>query len=154
MGLKTVKRQAKDQRQKLHITEIELDTQRQLVLDLKVKLKKARESAQVVKEVSEAAEMASYEQGVQETEGRLAKELTVVCRDYCSEVWAKALNRAEFSTTSEWRLAENVYYLEDIWEAPTMLPSPAVLALPPLEQPSTTQTSLPPPKVVGGKEAG
>ena len=114
MGLKTVKRQAKDQRQKLHITEIELDTQRQLVLDLKVKLKKARESARVVKEVSEAAEMASYEQGVQETEARLAKELTVVCRDYCSEVWAKALNRVEFSTTSEWRLAENVYYLEDI----------------------------------------
>ena len=35
-----------------------------------------------------------------------------------------------------------------------MLPSPAVLALPPLEQPSTTQTSLPPPEVVGGKEAG
>ena len=35
-----------------------------------------------------------------------------------------------------------------------MPPSPAVLALPPLEQPSTTQTSLPPPKVVGGKEAG
>jgi len=153
VGLKTVKRQAEDQCQKLHITDIELATQRQLVLDLKVELKKVRESARVVKEVFEAAKMASYEQGVQEKEARLAKELTVVCRDYCSEVWAEALSRVEVSTTSEWRLAENVYNLEDIREAPTMLPSPAVLALPPLEQPSTTQTSLPPPKVVGGKEA-
>ena len=37
-GLKTMERQAKDQCQKLHLTEIDLATQRQLVLDLKVKL--------------------------------------------------------------------------------------------------------------------
>ncbi|XP_050260058.1 uncharacterized protein LOC126705177 [Quercus robur] len=45
-GLKTVERQAKDQRQKLHLTKIDLATQRQLVTDLKVKLQKAKEVAE------------------------------------------------------------------------------------------------------------
>ena len=44
-GLKTVERQAEDQRQKLHLTEIDLATQRQLVIDLKVELQKAKEVA-------------------------------------------------------------------------------------------------------------
>ena len=44
-GLKTVERQAEDQRQKLHLTEIDLATQKQLVIDLKVKLQKAKEAA-------------------------------------------------------------------------------------------------------------
>ena len=43
--LKTVERQAEDQRQKLHLTEIDLATEKQLVLDLKVKLQKAKEAA-------------------------------------------------------------------------------------------------------------
>ena len=37
-GLKTAERQAEDQRQKLHLTEIDLATQKQLVIDLKVEL--------------------------------------------------------------------------------------------------------------------
>ena len=37
-SLKTAKKQAKDQRQKLHITEIELATQKQLVLELRSNL--------------------------------------------------------------------------------------------------------------------
>ena len=37
-GLKTVERQAEDQCQKLHLTEIDLATQKQLVIDLKVEL--------------------------------------------------------------------------------------------------------------------
>ena len=45
VGLKTVERQAEDQRQKLHLTEIDLATQKQLVIDLKVKLQKAKEAA-------------------------------------------------------------------------------------------------------------
>ena len=40
----------------------------------------------MVKEVSEAAETASYEHRVQETEIRLADELAKVCRDYYKEV--------------------------------------------------------------------
>ena len=38
VGLKTAKRQAEDQRQKLHLTEIDLATQMQMVIDLKAKL--------------------------------------------------------------------------------------------------------------------
>ena len=44
-GLKTVERQAEDQRQKLHLTEIDLATEKQLDLDLKVELQKAKEAA-------------------------------------------------------------------------------------------------------------
>ena len=44
-GLKTIERQAEDQRQKMHLTEIDQATQRQLVIDLKVKLQTAKEAA-------------------------------------------------------------------------------------------------------------
>ena len=44
-GLKTAERQAEDQRQKLHLKEIDLATQKQLVIDLKVELQKAKEEA-------------------------------------------------------------------------------------------------------------
>ena len=53
-SLKTMERQAEDQRQKLHLTEIDLATQRQLVIDLKVELQKAKEAAQLAKEATEA----------------------------------------------------------------------------------------------------
>jgi len=101
---------------------------------------------------------------VQETEIRLTDELAEVCRDYCKEVWAKALNRARVPATSEWRLVENTFFLEDIQEVPATLPPPAVLTLPPSKQPSTTEASLPPSEVskrpdkeaevAEGKEAG
>ena len=55
-SLKNVKAQVKDQRKKLHITEIELATQRQLVLELKANLEKAKEATRAVKEVVEALE--------------------------------------------------------------------------------------------------
>ena len=42
-GLKTVEKQVKDQRQKLHVTEINLATEKQTVLDLKAALQKAKE---------------------------------------------------------------------------------------------------------------
>ena len=58
--------------------------------------------------------MASYEHGVQEIEIRLADELAKVCRDYCKEVWAEALNWAGVPSTSEWRSVENIFYPEDI----------------------------------------
>jgi len=53
-SLKTIERQVEDQRQKLHLTEIDLATQRQLVVDLKVELQKAKETAQLAKEAAKA----------------------------------------------------------------------------------------------------
>ena len=43
VGLKTAKKQAEDQRQLLHVTEINLGTEKQAILDLKVMLQKAKE---------------------------------------------------------------------------------------------------------------
>ena len=104
----------------------------------------------MAKEATEASEWASYNCGMQETELRLAEELAEVCRDYCKEVWAEALNRVGVPATFEWRLAENIFHLEDIRKVPMVLPPPAVLAFPPSEQPSTTQASLLPPEVFEG----
>ena len=92
------------------MTEIELATQRQLVLDLKVKLQKAKDAARVAKEVFEAAETASYE----ETEAQLVEEVAKVCRDYYAEMWAEALNRAGVLANFKLRRAENIFFPEDI----------------------------------------
>ena len=84
-------------------------------------------------------------------------------------MYAEAFNRVRVPATSEWRLAENVFYPEDIQEIPANLPPPSTPALLPSRQPSIAQAFLPPPdalirpkkasnqsqkvKVVEGKEA-
>ena len=103
------------------MTEIELVTQRQLVLDLKAKLQKVKETARVASGAAEAEKTASYECGVLETKTRLAEE---VCRDYCAETWAEVLNRAGVPATFELRSAENIFFPKDIRENPAMLPPP------------------------------
>ena len=78
-----------------------------------------------------------------DTETQLAEEIAGVCRDYCTEVWAEALNRARVPADFELRKAGNTFFLEDIWEVPsTLLPLAADL-LPLLEQPSTIQAPSP-----------
>ena len=74
--------------------EIDLATQRQLVLDLKVELQKAKEAAQLAKEAAEAKKQTSNLLGVEETQIRLAEELSKVCRDYCNISWDRALDVA------------------------------------------------------------
>ena len=59
-GLKTMERQMEDQRQKLYMTEINLATKKQIVLNLKAKLQKAKEAAQVAREAAKAMVNASY----------------------------------------------------------------------------------------------
>ena len=85
-GLKNVQDQAKDQCKKLYLIQIELATQKQLVLDLKADLKKAKVVAQMAKEVAKALRQASYNLEVEEIEIWLAKELAKVCKDYCKEI--------------------------------------------------------------------
>ena len=105
---------------------------------------------QKAKEVTEALEQVSYDCEVQETEIQLTKELMEVCRDYYKEVWGKALNWAGVPAASEWRNAKNIFYPKDICEVPAVLLPPAALALTSFEQPSTTQTSRPPPEISKG----
>ena len=85
--MKTAERQAEDQHQKLHLTEINLATQKQLVIDLKVELYKAKEETQLDREAAEVEKKASYQLGVEETKVRLAEEVSEVCRDYCGVTW-------------------------------------------------------------------
>ena len=54
-GLKSLETQVEDQHKQLHMTEIELATQRLLVLDFKVKLQKAKDAARMAREASKAA---------------------------------------------------------------------------------------------------
>lgn len=67
------------------MTEINLATEKQAILDLKAQLQQAKEAAQVAREAVEAMVKASYERGVLDMENRLTKEVAVVCRDYCTE---------------------------------------------------------------------
>ena len=120
-------------------------TQRQLVLDLRAELQKAKDAARVAREASEVVEMESYERRVLDTETRLAKKVAGVCTDYCIEIWAEVLNWAGVPTDSELRRIENVFFPEDIQEVPATLPPPVVDPFPPPESLPTTQA--PPPNV-------
>ena len=73
----------------------------------------------------------------------MAKKLAKVCRDYCQEVWAEALNLAGVLVTSEWRKAENIYYPTDICEVLAAFPPLIAPAPTSSEQPSITQATLP-----------
>ena len=126
-SLKTTERQAEDMCQKLHITEINLATEKQTVLDLKVELQKAKEAAQVAREAIEAAVKASYEGGVQDTEARLLEEVAVVCKDNCTKSWGVAMDRAGVPADSKLRRAKSIHFLKDIWEILESDPPPKQL---------------------------
>ena len=106
VGLKTVERQ----RQKLHSTEIDLVTQKQMVVDLQVELQKVKEEVQLANEAAEAEKKASFQLSVEETEIRLVKELSKVCRDYCDMTCDKALTVVGFFANSALRLPRSIYY--------------------------------------------
>ena len=100
------------------MTEINLATEKQAILDLKVVLQKADEETQLAKEAAEAEKRAAFQLGVEETQVRLVEELSEVCRDYCSITWDKALSVVGVLADSAWRLTENVFYPQEIWEVP------------------------------------
>ena len=137
-GLKTAETQVEDQHKQLYTTQLNLATEKVAVLDLKTELQKAQEALKVAKEAAKAVEVAAYKRGVVETKVRLTAEVTVVCRDYCTETYYQALDRAGVPANSDLRRADKVYYLEDIREDPIAFPPPAALPLPPPEQPLTT----------------
>ena len=114
-----------------------------MVLKLKADLEKAKVVTRTIEEDVEASSQAFYNLGVEETEIRLAEELAEVCRDYCKEVWIKALNLAGVPATLEWRQDECVYYPHDICEVPAALLSPSTFAPKSFKQPLITQALLP-----------
>ena len=95
-----------------------------MVLDLKTKLQKSKDAARVASEAVEAVVKASYERGVRDIETRLAKEVVVMCRDYCIESWVVALDRAGVPADSELRRAENIFFPKNIREISNTVPFP------------------------------
>ena len=157
-SLKTAKTQVEDQRKKLYTTKLELATQKQFSTDLKAELKKVKDAAEkatrAAKEATKATERTSYERGVVDTEAWLANEVVVVCRDYYTESWGVAMDRAGVSTDSKLRKFKNVFFQEDIREIPLELPPPTALPLPPPEQHLIIQDSSFNAKVAIGTEKG
>ena len=82
VGLNITEKQFEDICKQLHYTEINLATEKQLVAELREEFRKAREAAQLVKEVAEAENQAAYTLGMEETQARLTEEFSTVCRDY------------------------------------------------------------------------
>ena len=115
-GLKNAEKQAEEQRKQLHFTEINLASERQLVKDLREEFQKVKEAAQLAKEAAEAEKQVAYMPGVEETQVRLTKELSVVCREYCGISWGKALDAAGVPMDSDLRRPKNVYYDPEICE--------------------------------------
>ena len=64
VGLRTTERQFEEVRKNLHYTEINLATEKQMVIDLREELRKAREAAQLFKEAAKAEKQATYALGV------------------------------------------------------------------------------------------
>ena len=67
----------------MHYNEINLAIEKQLVTKLREELRKAKEAAQLVKEAVKAEKQAAYMFGVEETQARLTKKFSAVCKDYC-----------------------------------------------------------------------
>ena len=102
-SLKNVEKQAEEQCKQLHYIEINLATEKQLVMELCEELQKAREAAQLAKEATKAKKQAAYTLGVEETQARLTEELSAVCREYCGISWGKALDAAGVPMGSDLR---------------------------------------------------
>ena len=103
VGLKTMERQFEEVRKNLYYTEKNLATEKQIVTEFREELRKAREAAQLFKEVAKAEKQAAYALGVQETQGRLTEEFSAVARDYCDISWGKALDVAGIPADSSLR---------------------------------------------------
>jgi len=99
-----------------------------VVRNLKVELQKAKEAAQLAQEVAEAEKKSSYLLGVEETQVRLAEELSELCKDYCDVSWGRALDVAGVPTYSVWRQPGSIYYHPNICEVPGAVPSHSAFA--------------------------
>ena len=96
----------------------------------------------MAREAAEATVAASYEREVSDTETRLTEEVAVVCRDYVTESWGVALDRAAVPADSDLRRIENILFPEDIHEIPSSDPP---------EEPPSAPTIIPNSIIPAGK---
>ena len=116
MGLKTTKKQFEEIRKQLHYTEINMATEKQLVMDLREELRKAKEAAQLLKEAVEVEKQVAYMLGMEETQARLTEEFSAIVREYCDISWGKALDVAGAPVDSGLRRPKSIYYDPEIRE--------------------------------------
>ena len=114
--LRTTEKQFEDMRKQLHYTEINMATEKQLVIELREELRKTREAAQLFKEAAEAEKQAASALGMEETQARLTEEFSAVARDYGDISWDKALDVAGVPADSGLRRPESIYYHPEIRE--------------------------------------
>ena len=107
-GLKTLEKQTETFRSELHLCQIHLETEKQMVARKLPSYRKRQ------KEAAEAEKQASFALGVEETQSRLTEEFASVARDYCDITWGKALDAARVPADSSLRRPESVYYDPDI----------------------------------------
>ena len=117
-GLKNAKMQAEKQRKQWHYTKINLATEKQLVKELREEFQKAREATQLAKEAVKAEKQATYTLGVEETQARLTKAFSSICREYCGISWGKALDATGVPVDFDLRRPKSVYYDPKIRELP------------------------------------
>ena len=91
-------------------------------------------------------QVASYQLSVEETEIRLAEELSEVRHNYCDATLDKALTTTGVPTDFALRLPGSIYYHPQICEIPSAS-SPPAPALESSEQPLAIPDALPPPKI-------
>ena len=114
--MKTTEKQFEDIRKQLHYTEINMATKKQLVMEFREELRKAREAVQLLKEAVETEKQATYTLRIEETQAKLIEEFSTVARDYCDISWGKALDVAGVSADSGLRRPESIYYDLEIRE--------------------------------------
>ena len=83
---------------------------------------------------------------MEETEIRLAKELSEVCRDYFNTTWNKALTAVGVPANFVLRLPGSVYYHPQIREIPSVSSLPATVPEP-FGQPLVVPDAHHPPKI-------
>ena len=98
--MKTTEKQFEDICKQLHYTEINMAIEKQLVMELREELRKARVAAQLLKEAAEAKKQVAYTLGMEETQARLIEEFSAVARDYCDISWGKSLDATEVPVDS------------------------------------------------------
>ena len=91
-------------------------TEKQLMTEFREELRKAREAAQLLKEVAEAEKQAAYTLGMEETQARLTEEFSTIAKDYYDISWGKVLDAVGIPANSSLRRLESIYYDSDICE--------------------------------------
>ena len=114
-ALESAKKQAKDQRIRLHSTEDQLAISKTQIAALKKKLEEAEKARELVEKARDQAEQDGYDLGVAKAEETLRK-VSGVRRTYSSQVWFEALNQAGVKASSVLRRADRVYYAPAIRE--------------------------------------